>query len=88
MKSFYSFRNNHLITHLLFSLSKNKQFELQLEIGKCCPTDNLFKCNVQLSSKQDHAGFIFEFCLFKLFFFIFSIYDNRHWDYENDCWKV
>jgi hypothetical protein len=87
MKSFYSFTRSHLFADLNFSLPKNKEFELQLEVGKHCPTNDLFKFNVQLSSKQDHAGFIFEFCLFRMLFLMLSIYDNRHWDFDNDCWK-
>lgn len=37
------------------------------------------------NKKQNHAGF--EFDLTILFLNVcFQIYDNRHWDDENDCW--
>jgi hypothetical protein len=48
---------------------------------------SLFKFNVSLTQKCDHAGFNLTVCLLGLEA-QFMIYDNRHWDYENNCWQT
>jgi len=65
-------------------ISKHKYWEIQAEM----PSDlaDLFGFNIELSSKRDHAGFRFEVELFRFIYFHLWIYDNRHWDYENDRW--
>ncbi len=35
---------------------------------------------------QDHAGLRIDLKVLGLFF-VFNIYDHRHWDYDNDCWE-
>lgn len=35
---------------------------------------------------RDHAGMRFYVCLGRFQFGV-SFYDNRHWDYDNDCWE-
>lgn len=37
--------------------------------------------------KRDHAGLNFDVTLFGVSFAA-SLYDVRHWDYENDCWET
>ena len=69
-----------------FKLTKNKSLEIQLNL---LPDDDyqLFNVNINHTLKGDHAGFEFRIESFKVFCFYFLIYDTRHWDDENDCWK-
>ena len=41
----------------------------------------------QLSFKQSHAGikFAVDFMTFSI---MFDFFDNRHWDYHNNCWEI
>lgn len=68
-----------------FRLSKNKTFELQLDRPNPIYSE-IFKFYINWSLKGDHAGFKLLFSVYKLFFFCLDINDNRHWDYDNDCW--
>jgi hypothetical protein len=59
----------------------NKFWEIQLSsINERC-IDIMFKLN----NKDDHAGLHIRVQLGKIFL-CFSVYDSRHWDWENDCW--
>lgn len=73
-KNFYS-KNFKLITH--------KYFEFQLiRYGI-----NLFEFELDLSFRgHDHAGPSLELGIFGYLVYI-RIYDNRHWDYTNNCWE-
>ena len=64
-------------------LSKHKNIEGELI------RDNFyfFKAKFEGNWKRDHAGFDFELNLFTFAIGI-RFYDCRHWDYENNCWKV
>ena len=72
---------------LFICLSTNKSLEFRIYLGKLCDYWKLFKFNVELTSKTDHAGFRFNFQLSSLFKLNFSIFDNRYWDYNNNCWE-
>jgi hypothetical protein len=67
-----------------FKISKNKSSEIQM--GKWKDWTNYVHLNIILSRRTDHAGFeiMIEICGFYL---IFNVYDNRHWDYKNNCWE-
>lgn len=68
------------------NLSKNKTFEYQFEGPGF--SNSWFELETKWTKKCDHAGLWFSFSLFNLFWMNFNISDNRHWDYDNDCWKV
>lgn len=60
---------------------KNKFFEIQFV--KC---NDLFSKEFEWTIKQDHAGVRLELGLIG-YKAAFNFYDNRHWDYENNCWQ-
>lgn len=64
------------------SLSENKDFCLQCGNWEDW---NWFDFNLRWSRKCDHAGFEINLELFG-FYFIFNIYDKRHWNYGEDRW--
>lgn len=66
-----------------FRVSKNKTLEFQAGTWS---NWSYFQFQLTWSRKTDHAGFLFYIELFGLNF-NFEIHDNRHWDYENDCWE-
>ena len=69
-------------------LSKNKSFEIQLDLCNSSLSNDLFLVNLAWTTKCDHAGLSFEFVFFKFVYFQMQVYDNRHWDYENNCWET
>lgn len=46
---------------------------------------NLFRFEFQITSEQDHAGVNLELGLLG-YEIHFTVYDDRHWDYEEDTW--
>lgn len=54
---------------------------------------DVYKCNtiirffLYFKIRQDHAGFGMELGVFGLDF-EFRVYDNRHWNSLENCWKV
>ena len=66
------------------NISLHKNWELQTWYQKEVWSLGL---SAQFSRKCDHAGFVFELD-FLGFSLNFSIADGRHWDEENDAWKV
>lgn len=55
-------------------------------------TNSIIRFILDFTIRQDHAGtrfstFGIELCLFG-WDFEFRVYDNRHWNYENNCWEV
>jgi hypothetical protein len=50
-------------------------------------TNSILECWFKFSIKEDHAGLNFDFGILG-WNVKFLIYDNRHWDYENDCWET
>jgi len=51
----------------------------------CSFLGSIFHFQFSWSKKTDHAGFIFDLTIFG-FSIMFIIYDNRHWDYDNNTW--
>lgn len=70
-----------------FPLTKNKSFELQLELFNDLSCNNIIELSFNWSIKQDHAGLSYTFMLYRIIFFKLQIYDNRHWDWENNKWE-
>jgi len=67
-------------------LTENKTFEYQFESKRF--TSDPFEFSLSWTTRKDHAGFEFVFSIYRLFWICFSVYDNRHWDYERGCWAV
>ena len=61
---------------------KNKYWEIQL-----IKNDNLISIEFGFTEKQDHAGLNLELGLLG-YETHFTIYDNRHWNYETNDWAV
>jgi hypothetical protein len=66
-------------------ITEHKYFEYQLEFDRY--NTDPFRLSLEWTSRRDHAGIEFIFSIFKLFWFSMSIYDSRHWDFENNTWK-
>ena len=64
-------------------VNPNKFWELQITNEF---KDSYFNFKVGWTRKIDHAGFQFLFEVMS-FMFDFKIYDSRHWDWDNDCYK-
>jgi len=67
-----------------FKVVTNKYIEL--ECGYISEW-NWFEAVIEATRKRDHAGVLVRFELLG-FFISFDLYDNRHWDYDNDKWEV
>lgn len=67
-------------------LYKTKYIELESKVEK--ESVAMFDFHLSFTRKQDHAGFQVNLELFELIFLWFSIYDNRHWNYERNDWQV
>lgn len=61
---------------------KNKYWEVQI-----IKNDNLFRFEFSFTIREDHAGPNLELGLLG-YEIHFTIYDNRHWDYEQGRWVV
>ena len=61
-------------------ISEHKFWELQF-----MKTADLICFELSYSINQDHAGFNIELGLAG-YSVSFSVYDNRHWDWENKTW--
>lgn len=59
----------------------NKYWEIQI-----IKNENLIRLEFEFTIKQDHAGANLELGLFG-YEVHFTFYDNRHWDYEKNCWE-
>lgn len=71
--------------YILFERSLTENKTLSIQLSKSPEYIKIFGITVDMSiwSGKDHAGFIFEIDLMR-YFFIFSICDNRHWNYEKN----
>jgi hypothetical protein len=66
-----------------WKLSKNKSLEVQLSRAG----NTLLGASVDFSPYGcDHAGLRIVLD-FMRYFLVINLYDNRHWDYENNCWE-
>ena len=63
-------------------ITKNKSWELQHTFYDGTIFDSTFK----LTTKEDHAGLELVFGILT-YGIHFRIYDNRHWNYENNKWQ-
>lgn len=61
---------------------KNKFWELQIMKGP-----ELFRIEIEITTRQDHAGFNIELGLLG-YHIGFTFYDNRHWNEEEGRWMV
>ena len=61
---------------------KHKYWEVQI-----IKNDNLFRIEFEFSTRQDHAGINLELGLIGYEIHA-TIYDNRHWNYEEGRWHV
>jgi hypothetical protein len=64
---------------------KHKYWEIQVILEK--DFAEWFALNVYTKSKMDHGGFRIEVEFLRRFHFHLWIYDERHWNYEKDCWQ-
>ena len=62
------------------TLFENKHWEVQLD--RC---NDIIGLHFRVTARQDHAGVLLSLALFG-YDIIFSVYDCRHWDYDNKCW--
>lgn len=68
--------------------SKHKYYCLQVGIyDKKDEQTHIFNSTIRLSRRLDHAGLTLDLEILN-FYFLFSIYDHRHWDEERDTWEV
>jgi len=63
------------------SITKNKSIEIQFD--KFEGSTNIFSFIFNLTHSMDHAGLNISIDIWK-YSFHFIIYDNRHWDYDNN----
>lgn len=61
---------------------KHKFWEIQI-----LKSDNIVSFDLQITTRQDHAGIKFWLGLFG-YSINFNLYDSRHWDYKTKNWKV
>lgn len=66
-----------------FPLLKNKYFEFQADKMR---DSDYFHLSLKWTRKTHHAGPSFHFEVFG-FFLSLDIYDNRHWNYEEERWE-
>lgn len=66
-------------------LTKNKTFEIQLEILNHL-TNEWLNFNILWTTKRDHAGVFFTFSCLKFVYFEINIHDNRHWNSSENRW--
>jgi hypothetical protein len=59
---------------------KNKYFEFEI-----IKIDNLFRVEFEVTTMQDHAGLNMEIALLG-YQVKFTLYDCRHWNYEENRW--
>ncbi len=59
---------------------QNKYFEVQI-----IQNDNILRLELSYTIRQDHAGLNLELGLLG-YEIHFTLYDNRHWDYNNNKW--
>jgi len=67
------------------SITKNKTLEYQLEFDEFC--DQPLELSIKWTAKQDHAGIVFTFSIYRLFWYQLSLHDNRHWNIDDDRWE-
>jgi hypothetical protein len=66
-------------------LTKNKSLEAQ--VGRFTPAPYVFEFNLTWHIRCDHSGPEFEIGVWG-YHFRTKLYDNRHWDSENNKWET
>ena len=66
-----------------FPLLKNKYFEFQADKFE---EFDYFKFSLSWTRRTDHAGPKLLIEILGLFLSL-NIYDNRHWNYDKNCWE-
>lgn len=66
-----------------WKLTKYKHLEIQAAKGG----DELIGFAFRLAWRSDHAGLSLDLSLFRRSLYI-QVYDTRHWDHENGCYKT
>lgn len=69
-------------------ITTNKFLEIQCNLFDHLSRNNIFEFNLTWTIKQDHAGPNFTVIIFGVIYFHIMIYDNRHWDWENNKWNI
>lgn len=65
-----------------FQISRHKYFEFSFQfLSHLC---QWFETSFRYREKTDHSGLYIVISLFKLFFLELNIYDNRHWNSEEN----
>jgi hypothetical protein len=64
------------------TIFKHKYWEIQV-----IKSDNWFRFEFGFTIHQDHAGVNIELGLLS-YEVHFTLYDNRHWNYEKNTWEV
>ena len=59
---------------------------LDISVNQWSRSFNVIGCELEITSKQDHAGVHFSADLLGYNFEI-EYYDIRHWDSVNNCWE-
>lgn len=62
--------------------TKHKYVELETDL---CKDSNVYG-RFGLTTKGDHPGLSISLQL-HVFSFYFTLYDDRHWDFDNDCFE-
>ena len=65
---------------MYIKLTENKGIEFEFEWFD----GEWFNFSLTSRSKQDHAGFLFQLSLFKVFDFRIHFYDGGHWNYDKN----
>lgn len=72
--------------HSLFSRTyalpiQHKHLEINLERNS-----DIIVLNLRITHRQSHAGIFLNLAILG-YSVLFNMYDDRHWDYENNCWS-
>ena len=75
----------HNYYNKVWRITKNKSIEIQ--ISRWNNLTNLIDIQFNIEpSGHDHAGADFNVTLLH-FYAMIHLYDRRHWDYDNNCWR-
>ncbi len=87
IKNYFKNKSKSQKDYVLYNkhLFGNKYLEIQL--SHWGQISDIFSVTLNTAiTGEDHAGIRFHLDILG-YGFIFNIYDNRHWDYENHTWE-
>lgn len=58
----------------------------EINFVKLQSSNNILDFNIGLTTNCDHSGLLISFTLFN-YYAHFQIYDNRHWNSEQNCYE-